>query len=50
MKFERPITQEQLKAIEARQQPSPAEIIAAAEQLIMNLLERVAQLEGRDSK
>lgn len=50
MKFERPITQEQLKAIEARQKPSTEEIIAAADQLIMNLLERVAQLEGRDSK
>lgn len=50
MEFTRPITQEQLQKLAERQKPSQEAINAAADQLIMNLLERVARLEGRDSQ
>ena len=48
--FTRPITQEQLKAIEARKQPSPEDIQKAQDALFMYLLARVAELEKRDSQ
>lgn len=45
MKFEFPLTQEQIKERAARTKPSAEDVQRAQDELFMNLLQRVAELE-----